>query len=73
MPVGSVYKDHTFNKETAHLTKTAQYVSRIFTVQYKYINITKHSRKQNTEGNTENTKEKKVNILPGKEPGLVAT
>jgi hypothetical protein len=25
MPGGSVYKDHTVNKETAHLTKTAQY------------------------------------------------
>jgi hypothetical protein len=33
MPGGSVYKDHTFNKETA------QYIARIFTVQYKYMNI----------------------------------
>jgi hypothetical protein len=39
MPGGSVYKDHTFNKETAHLTYTAQYIARIFTVQYKYMNI----------------------------------
>jgi hypothetical protein len=44
MPGGSVYKDHTFNSETAHLTKTAQYIARIFTVQYKYLNI--HSRMQ---------------------------
>jgi hypothetical protein len=28
----SVYKNHTFNKETTHLTKTAQYIARIFSV-----------------------------------------
>jgi exopolysaccharide biosynthesis protein len=39
MPGGSVYKDNTFNKETAHLTKTAQYIARIFTIKYKYMNI----------------------------------
>jgi hypothetical protein len=33
MPGGSVYKDHTFNNETAYLRKTAQYIARIFTVQ----------------------------------------
>jgi hypothetical protein len=33
MPGGIVYKDHTVNKETAHLTKTAQYIARIFTLQ----------------------------------------
>jgi ABC-type glutathione transport system ATPase component len=76
---GSVYKDHTFNKETAHLTKTAQYIARIFTVQYKYMNI--HSTIQyiyisriqvhehyKTQQKTENTEEKKTNILLGKEP-----
>jgi hypothetical protein len=62
MPGGSVYKDHTFNKVTAHLTKTAQYIARIFTVQYKYMNITKQQK-------TENTEENKINILPGNEPG----
>jgi hypothetical protein len=30
---GSAYKDHTLNNETAHLTKTAQYIAQIFTVQ----------------------------------------
>jgi hypothetical protein len=45
MPGGSVYKDHTFNNETAHLTKTAQYIARNFTVQvhehpqYKTVHI----------------------------------
>jgi hypothetical protein len=34
MPGGNVYKDHSFNKETAHLTNTAQDIARIFTVQY---------------------------------------
>jgi hypothetical protein len=33
MPGGNIHKDHTFNKETA------QYIARIFTVQYKYMNI----------------------------------
>jgi hypothetical protein len=33
MSGGSVYKDHTFNKETA------QYIAQIFTVQYKYMNV----------------------------------
>jgi hypothetical protein len=40
MPDGSVYKDHTFNSETAHLTKTPQYIARInihSTLQYIYI------------------------------------
>jgi hypothetical protein len=46
MSGGSVYKDHTFNKETAHLTKTAQYIARIFTVQYKYMNVTKHKKQK---------------------------
>jgi hypothetical protein len=52
MPGGSVYRDRTFNKETAHLTKTAQYIARIFAMQvhehpqYKYMIITQHSRKQ---------------------------
>jgi hypothetical protein len=63
-PVGSVYKDHTFNKETTPTShETARYSSRIFTVQYKYIYITKHGRKQ------KNTEENKMNILPGNEPG----
>jgi hypothetical protein len=52
MPGGSVYKDHTINKETTHLTKTAQYITQIFTVQYKYMNITKHSRKQKIQTKT---------------------
>jgi hypothetical protein len=56
MPSGSVYNDHTFNKEktptsyvkvhTSHEKHictsheiTAQYIARIFTVQYKYINM----------------------------------
>jgi hypothetical protein len=38
MPGGSVYKDDTFNKETS------QYIARIFTVQYKYKNITKQKK-----------------------------
>jgi hypothetical protein len=38
MPGGSVYKDHTFNKETA---------------QYTYMNITKHSRKQKIQKKTQ--------------------
>jgi hypothetical protein len=46
MPGGSVYKDHTFKNETANLTKTAQYIARIFTVQYKYMNITKHKKQK---------------------------
>jgi hypothetical protein len=33
MPGGSVYKDPTFNKETA------QYIARIFTVEYTYMNV----------------------------------
>jgi hypothetical protein len=33
MASSSVYKDHTFNNETARLTKTAQYIARIFTGQ----------------------------------------
>jgi hypothetical protein len=33
MPGGIVYKDHTFDKEAAHLTNTAQYITRIFTIQ----------------------------------------
>jgi hypothetical protein len=41
-PGGSVYEDHTFNKETSHLTKTAQYITRIFTVQYKYMSISRN-------------------------------
>jgi hypothetical protein len=35
MPGGSVYKEHTINKETAHLTE----IARIFTVQFKYMNM----------------------------------
>jgi hypothetical protein len=27
MPGGRVYKDHTFNKETAYTTNTAQYIA----------------------------------------------
>jgi hypothetical protein len=46
MPGGRVYKDHTFNKETA------QYMTQIFTVQYKYMNIHStiqlHEHKYNT-------------------------
>jgi hypothetical protein len=54
MPGGSVYKDRTFNKETAQCT------ARIFTVQYMYMNIHstiqvhEHYKTQETE-NTENT------------------
>jgi hypothetical protein len=51
MPGGGVCNDHIFNK------KTGQYIARIFTVQYKYMNICtiqvhkhmniiKHSREQ---------------------------
>jgi hypothetical protein len=48
MPDVSVNKDHTFNNETAYLTKTAQYlyIARIVTVQYKYMNITKHKNQK---------------------------
>jgi hypothetical protein len=60
MSGGSVYKDHTFNKEIAHLTKTAQYIAQIFTVQYsthtqvQYMNITTQ-KKQKILKKTENT------------------
>jgi hypothetical protein len=59
MPGGSVYKDHTFNKETAHLMKTAQDIARKFTVQYKYMNIHstiklhEHYKSQQRSENTE--------------------
>jgi hypothetical protein len=62
MPGGNVYKDHTFNKETA------QYIAWIFTVQCKYMNIDstvqvhEHYKTQETqkihEENTESTKKK---------------
>jgi hypothetical protein len=80
MPVGSVYKDHTFNKEPAHLTNTANYITRIFAVQYKYMNI--HSTIQYIYSyistiqvheyyETQETKSagKDTSILPGNEPG----
>jgi hypothetical protein len=38
-------------------------MARIFTVQYKYMNITKYGRKQKIQTKT------RMNILPGKEPG----
>jgi hypothetical protein len=75
MPGGSVYKDHAFNNETAHLTKTAQYIARIFTVQCKYMNITKHKKQKKNRVNTwKNTRKygkntENTNIVPGKEPG----
>jgi hypothetical protein len=52
--------------------KTAQYIARIFTVQYKYMNI--HSiihvhEHYKTQQETENTEENRMNILPGNEPG----
>jgi hypothetical protein len=53
MPGGSVYKDHTFNNETAHLTKTAHSIARIFTVQ-----VHEHYK---TQQKTENTEENKMN------------
>jgi hypothetical protein len=53
MPRGSVYKDLTFNNETAHFTKTVQYVGRIFTVQVHEHYKTQET--ENTEKNTENT------------------
>jgi hypothetical protein len=63
MPGGSVYKDHTFNKETAHLTYTAQYkyMNIYSTIQYIYINtkqmnITQHKKQKIQKKNTENTK-----------------
>jgi hypothetical protein len=42
MPGGSVYEDHTFNKETALTShKTSQYIARIFTVQVReHIKLT---------------------------------
>jgi hypothetical protein len=47
MPGGSVYKDHTFNKETAHTSHENSTIHRTnFHSKYKYMNITKHSRKQ---------------------------
>jgi hypothetical protein len=46
VPDGNVYKDHSFKKERAHLTETAQYMLRSFSVQYKYMKITKYSRKR---------------------------
>jgi hypothetical protein len=59
MPGGSVYKDHTFNKDTAYTyTKTAQYTTRISTVQYKCMNITKHSRKQKIQKKTQKIQKK---------------
>jgi hypothetical protein len=50
MSGGSVYKDHTFNKETGHmhLTNTTQYIARIFTVQ-----VHQHYKTQQKTGNTE--------------------
>jgi hypothetical protein len=62
MPGGSVYKVHTFKMETA------QYITRIFTIQYNYMKITKHYKTENTEENT-NTDQNKMIILPGNEPG----
>jgi hypothetical protein len=65
MPGDSVYEDYTFKKETASTShETAQYIARIFTVQYKHRNIHstiqvhEHYRTQETENqkNTENTK-----------------
>jgi hypothetical protein len=32
------------------------------------MNITKQKKTENIEGNTENTEDKKMNILPGNEP-----
>jgi hypothetical protein len=57
MPGGSVYKDHTFNKETAPTShETAQYIARIFTVQV-------HERKYNISTWTlENTAENRKYI-----------
>jgi hypothetical protein len=69
MPGGSVYKDHTFNKETAHKShenrtihrtnchSTIQYMNIHSTIQvhehkYRYMNVTKHSRKQNIQKKT---------------------
>jgi hypothetical protein len=43
MPDGSVHKDHTIIKETAHTShENTTYIARISTVQYKYMNITMH-------------------------------
>jgi hypothetical protein len=40
MPGGSVYNDHTFNKETAHISHKYSTIHRTnFQVQYKYMNI----------------------------------
>jgi hypothetical protein len=67
MPGGSVYKDHTFNKETAQYVHVTNFHS---TIQYIYIStiqVHEHYKTQeteHTEKNTENT-----NIVPGNEPG----
>jgi hypothetical protein len=85
MPGDSVYKNHTFSKETAHTShETARYIAQIFTVQYKYMNF--HStikyicistiqvhEHYTTQQKTEYTEENKMNILPGNEPGLIST
>jgi hypothetical protein len=43
MSGGNIYEDYT---------ETAQYISRNFIVQYKYMNITEHSRKQKLQKKT---------------------
>jgi hypothetical protein len=62
MPGGSVYKDHTFNKETApictsHENSTIQCTNfhskiQVYEHKYKYMNITKHSRKKKIQKKT---------------------
>jgi hypothetical protein len=59
---------HSTRKQHIHLTKRAQYISRIFTVQHKYMNISiiQEHEHYKTQQKTENTEESKMNILPQK-------
>jgi hypothetical protein len=61
MPGGSVYKDHTFNKETP----TSHENSTIHRTNF-HSTILVHEHYK-TQQKTENTEEKKMNMLPGNE------
>jgi hypothetical protein len=74
MPGGSVYEDHTFNKETAHTShenSTIHGTDFHSTIQvheypqYKYMNITKHSRKQKIQNKHLNYKNHLVSAVQG--------
>jgi hypothetical protein len=64
MPGGSVYKDHTFNKETVPTSRENSTIHRTNTIQvyehpqYKYMNIRKHGRKQKLQKKTQKIQKK---------------